>query len=199
LLLTKNVILASSSRFRAALLAQAGIIVSRETPNIDERALEARAVAHSPAELALLLAQAKAEEVSRRFKQALVIGCDQILVCENHILHKVKNLADARARLRFLASKTHQLHSAIAVYEGGVKRWQHGEVSHLTMRPLTENFIEAYLRQNGEDILAVPGLYQIEGLGIQLFEKIEGDWHAIIGLPLIPLLNCLRKLKVLNA
>jgi len=195
---TQNIILASSSRFRATLLAQAGVVVSYETPKVDERELEKNSASHSAADLALLLAEAKSEEVSSRFPDCLVIGCDQILACENHILHKVKDKQEARQRLQFLSGKCHQLHMGLAVYESGNKLWQHQECAYLTMRPLTGAFIEAYLHRVGEGVLTTPGLYHIEGLGIQLFEKISGDWHSIIGLPLLPLLDFLRKREVLD-
>jgi len=187
-----KIILASSSRFRSEILQKSGLNVSRETPKIDERALEAQCGKKSPSELALLLAMAKAEEVSQRFMNYSVIGCDQIMVCENHILHKVKDRQQAQKRLCFLSGKTHQLHTSISVYWAGKLLWQHQDEAFLTMRSLTEEFISTYLQKVGDGALATPGIYQIEGLGIQLFEKIRGDYHSIIGLPLLPLLNFLR-------
>jgi len=190
--LKNKIILASSSSFRAELLAKAGLIVSRETSRVDERVLE-KIINQSPDELAMQLSKAKAEEVSYRFVDGLVIGCDQILSCEGKILHKVKDFKEARQRLRFLSGKIHYLHSCIAVYKGGGCLWEYGERASLTMHLLTDEFIDYYLQQAGDGILATAGLYQIEGIGIRLFEKIKGDYHAIIGLPLLPLLNFLRK------
>jgi len=179
-------------------LAKAGVIVSRETARIDERALEQKLIANPPAALALKLAQAKAEEVSCRFQDALVIGCDQILSCEGKIFHKVNNLVEARQRLHFLSAKTHYLHTAIALYKGKEFLWQHEECAALTMRSLTDRFIDTYLQQAGSGILSTAGVGHVEGLGIRLLEKMEGDYHAIIGLPLLPLLNFLTTKGVLD-
>jgi len=193
LILKEKIILASKSPFRLALLEKAGLCVSRETSSINERDLEKDFLSFSPDGLALKLAKAKAEEVSHRFKNALVIGCDQILSCEKNILHKVKNLEEARQRLRFLSGRVHHLHTFVAVYKNGDFLWQYGEQASLKMHLLGEKFIDYYLQQVGEEILAIAGICQIEGMGIRLLEKIEGDYHAIIGLPLLPLLNFLRE------
>jgi len=201
----KNIILASSSRFRADLLEKAGVVVSRETPQLNERELEKHYYLASPEklaspeELACILAAAKAQEVGQYFPDAVVIGCDQILACEGQILHKVRNKNEAAQRLRQLSGKTHYLHSAISLWQKHQSLWQYQEQAALTMNILTDRFIEDYLQQIDEDAMMTAGIYQIEGIGIRLFNKIEGDFFTIIGLSLLPLLNFLRKMGIIDA
>jgi|GEM_PF-79325 len=145
----------------------------------------------SPRELALKLASAKAKEVSWRFSNDFIIGCDQILSFKGKIFHKVKNWDEARQRLQILSGKTHFLHTAVTVYQNENCLWQKIEKAKLTMRSLSDQLIENYLKQVDDSVLATAGICQIEGLGIRLFKRIKGDYHAIIGLPLLPLLNFL--------
>ena len=188
------IVLASGSLARRTLLANAGLVFDVEPAALDERATEAPLVARgaAPADIATALAGAKAAEVSRRLPGAHVIGADQTLDCDGHRGTKSANLAEARAQLQRLAGRAHRLHSAVAVARGGVVRWRHVESATLTMRPLTPAEIDDYLGQVGETALGSVGVYQLEGAGIRLFERIEGDYFTILGLPLLPLLAYLR-------
>ena len=195
-----GIVLASASPARRALLSNAGIAFAVEPALIDERAVEAPHVASgsSPAAIAMVLAAAKAEEVSRRFPDAFVIGSDQTLDCDGHRGTKSRDLAEARAQLERLAGRSHCLHSAVAVARGGATRWQHIDSATLTMRPLSGADIGAYLSRIGDNALKSVGVYQLEGEGIRLFERIEGDYFAILGLPLLPLLTYLRSEGVIT-
>ncbi len=188
------IVLASGSPARRTLLANAGIEFTVEPAAVDERAVEAPLVARgaSPAEIASVLADAKAAEVSRRLPAAFVIGGDQTLDCDGHRGTKSHDLAEARAQLQRLAGRAHQLHSAVAVASGGSVTWRHRDTATLTMRPLGEAEIDAYLGRVGGQALNSVGVYQLEGEGIRLFERIEGDYFTILGLPLLPLLAYLR-------
>ena len=188
------IVLASGSPARRALLANAGLAFAIEPSTLDERAIEAPLITRgaAPAEIAAALADAKAVEISRRLPDALVIGADQTLDCDGHRGTKSETVAEARAQLQRLAGRSHQLHSAVAVARGGAVRWRHLDSAALTMRPLTAAEIDAYLGRVGEDILKSVGVYQLEGEGIRLFERIEGNYFTILGLPLLPLLAYLR-------
>jgi septum formation protein len=189
-----RIVLASGSPARRTLLANAGIAFAVEPSTVDERAVEAPLIARgaSPAEIASALAEAKAVEVSRRIPQALVIGADQTLDCDGHRGTKSESLAEARTQLQRLAGRSHQLHSAVAVARDGAVAWRLRDSATLTMRPLSAAEIDAYLARVGETVLKSVGVYQLEGEGIRLFERIEGDYFTILGLPLLPLLAYLR-------
>lgn len=198
--MTANIILASTSPFRRALLENAGVAFDVDRPQVDERAVE-EAVATSgvtPAEIALILAQAKAEEVSARQPASLVIGCDQTLSFEGQLLHKPKDMEEARRRLLAFSGQTHFLHSAVVVARGGLMIWSHVAEAAMTMRPLDPGFAGRHLARVGEKALSSVGAYQVEGEGIQLFERIEGDHFTIVGLPLLPLLKALRELGAID-
>lgn len=190
-----GLVLASSSPARRALLAGTNLSFDVVPSTIDERVVEAPLVAAgaTPAAIATALAEAKAEEVSRRRPAALVIGADQTLDCDGHRGTKAANRAEARAALARLAGRTHHLHSAVAVAKNGVVTWRHRDSAALTMRPLSPAFIDAYLARVGDAVLKSVGVYQIEGEGIRLFDRIEGDYFTILGLPLLPLLAYLRE------
>ena len=189
-------ILASSSKVRARLLQEAGIAFTVQSPGLDEHAMR-EAVgstgALSPQDIAEVLARAKAEAVSELVPQAFVIGADQVLAFGDRILSKPDSMAAARRELLDLSGKSHTLHSAVAVAVRGGTVWAHSEASTLTMRALTPQFIGRYLAAAGEEVLSSVGAYQLEGLGVQLFEKIDGDYFSILGLPLLPLLDALRR------
>jgi septum formation protein len=192
-----RLVLASGSSARRTLLENAGLAFDVVPSSVDERAVEAPLVASgaTPAEIAAALAVAKAEEVSRRLADtpdALVIGADQTLDCDGHRGTKSATLAAARTELARLAGRSHRLHSAVAVAQGGVVFWRHLDTATLTMRPLSPEYIEAYLGRVGAAVLNSVGVYQLEGEGIRLFERIQGDYFTILGLPLLPLLACLR-------
>ncbi|WP_455474146.1 Maf family nucleotide pyrophosphatase [Bartonella sp. B30(2025)] len=191
-------ILASLSSYRAQLLKKAGLNFLVEGASFDERKIEKTVTAKTPKELSCFLASEKAKNVSNRFPGAVVIGCDQVLDFENKIFHKVRNCREAHKRLSLLSGKTHFLHSAVALFKNGQEIWVESFTAHMSVRPLSSEFIERYLAHVGEDVLNSVGVYQIEGKGIHLFEKIEGDFFTIIGLPLLPLLDKLRHLGCID-
>ncbi len=198
--MTQAVILASGSASRRSLLAGAGIDVVAIKPNVDEEAAKQslRASQTSVRDQAMHLAELKAIKVSQTHS-GMVIGGDQMLSLDGEALDKPKDLAEAGSHLRRLSGQTHTLETAIAIAEGGVPVWRHLARPKLTVRRLTDAYIEAYLCQCGEQILATVGAYQLEGLGAQLFNKIEGDYFSILGLPLLPLLDYLRTRRVIEA
>jgi septum formation protein len=194
-------ILASTSSIRARLLEAAGLAFIIEPPGLDEGAmLQAVSGEKSldPADVAEVLARAKAEAVSDLAAGAYVIGADQVLVLEDRILSKPDSMDAARRQLLDLRGKTHTLHTAVAVATNGETVWAETETARLTMRKLTPEFIGRYLAAAGEAVLSSVGAFQIEGLGIQLFEKIDGDYFTILGLPLLPLLETLRREGVID-
>lgn len=195
-----QLILASKSPFRAMLMKNAGLVFRQETANVDERAIEEAVgdAAISPEDLALILAEAKAIDVSERFPQALVLGSDQTLSLGDEVLHKANNLDEAARRLTKLSGKTHQLNSAITLSKNGETLWRHVSVARLTMRNLTPAFIGRHLARSGKSVLGSVGCYQLEGEGLQLFETIEGDYFTIVGLPMLPLLAKLRELEAID-
>jgi septum formation protein len=196
-----ELILASASSGRAAILRGAGLVFRQDPANVDERALEAQAVAASDTGridaggLALLLAAAKAKDVSVRHPGALVLGADQVMDCGGVLQYKPPTLADARDQLLALRGRTHTLSSALCVAQGGSITWQHLDRARLTMRVFTDAFLDDYCRGEGEEMLQSVGAYRIEGRGIQLFSAIEGDHFTIIGLPLLPFLGYLRDIE----
>ncbi len=187
-------ILASASPARQAILKNAGICARSHPAGIDERAAEMPLIQSGAGadDLAQALAMIKARHVSEQHLGDLVIGADQTLEIEGERLNKPADMAAARRQLLKLAGKEHQLHSAIACCRNGAVIWQYMETVTLTMRPLTPAEIGRYLAMVGASALASVGSYQIEGPGIQLFARIEGDYFAILGLPLLPLLTFLR-------
>lgn len=189
------IILGSGSRSRQMLLENAGIAFDIVRPEVDERAVE-DAVENSgvtPSELAVILAEAKATEVSLRHPRALVIGSDQTMSLQDRLFHKPLDMADARRHLLSLSGNTHELHSAVVVAQAGIAVWRHVDTARLTMRRLSPEFIGRHLAAVGDQALQSVGGYQVEGRGIQLFERIEGSHFTIVGLPLLPLLGFLRE------
>ena len=193
----KPLILASLSPFRKSILENAGLEFDVEGAKIDERQLEKTLGKITPEELAKELAIKKAEDVSRRFPNALVIGCDQTLELEGNALHKVANLEQVRQRLAALSGKTHYLHSGIALAKAGKADWVGLSTARMAVRSLSREFIDYYIDKTGDDVQSSVGAYQVEGLGIQLFDKIEGDYFTIIGLPLLLLLQKLRETGII--
>lgn len=190
-----RLILASASAARHRLLAAAGIACEAIAAAIDEAPVKraCQAAGGSPGAAALELAGLKALDVANRHPGATVIGADQMLDCDGRWFDKPKDRDAARAQLQALAGRTHHLSSAVALAENGMLSWRHVEPAHLTMREPSEAFLEAYLDRAGEGVLGSVGAYQFEGLGAQLFERVEGDYFAILGLPLLPLLAALRE------
>ena len=195
-----QLILASGSPFRRQLMKNAGLEFKAVPADIDEREVEGplAAAGASPEDIALVLAEAKADDVSGRNQNAWVIGSDQTLSLEDEVLHKVSDMEGARRRLLQLSGRTHHLNSAIAIVRNGQTVWRHVSVASLTMRKLEPGEIGRHLSDAGSGVLSSVGAYQIEGLGIRLFDRIEGDIFTIMGLPMLPLLAELRRLGVIH-
>jgi septum formation protein len=190
-------ILASQSRARQALLRNAGIDFEAVAAGLDERALQQASGLSAPGEIAALLARAKALAVSSRQPGRLVVGADQTLAQGTQLFSKPAGRAQAAEQLRALAGCVHELHSAVAVVRDGKILFAEVAVARLTMRRLGRPEIEAYLDEAGEAVMTSVGAYQLEGLGVYLFERIEGDHFTILGLPLLPLLAFLRSERLL--
>ena len=189
-------ILASTSKARAKLLEAAGLAFIVEPPGLDESVmLQAISGERSldPHDVAEVLARAKAEAVSDLASGAYIIGADQVLVLEDRILTKPDSMEAARRQLLDLRGKSHTLHTAVVVATNGETIWGETQIATLSMRKLSPEFIGRYLAAAGEAALASVGAYQIESIGVQLFEKIDGDYFSILGLPLLPLLDALRQ------
>jgi septum formation protein len=190
-------LLASKSESRRAILAAAAIPVEVLPADIDERAIEARAGGQSPGEIAALLAREKAGAVAKRRPGRLVLGADQTLALGRRLFAKPASLAAARDQLKTLRGTSHELHSALALVRDGAVVFAHRETARLTMRNFSDQFLEAYLAAAGLAVMASVGGYQVERTGIQLFERIEGDHFTILGLPLLALLDYLRRERCL--
>ena len=195
-----KIVLASKSVFRAQLLENAGVPFVTEAANIDEREVEAPLLQAnlSGADVAEVLAIAKATDVSARNMDAWVIGSDQTLTFEEKLLHKPTDMDEARRRILEFSGKTHELNSAVSLVRNGDVLWSHNDVSAITFRNLDPAYVGRYAAEAGDTILSSVGAYQIEGHGINLFEKIKGDYFSIMGLPLLPLLAELRRLKLID-
>ena len=189
---TSPLILASQSSARKTLLANAGLDFDAVTADIDERGIQAASKLSSPREIGLLLAREKAKAVSANRPESYVIGADQTLARGNRLFNKPAGRSQALAQLRDLAGNTHELNSAVAVAHDGKIVFEDVSVARMTMRPMSEAELSAYLDAAGDTVTTSVGAYQLEGLGVHLFEHIEGDHFTILGLPLLPLLAFLR-------
>ncbi|MEH6725014.1 MAG: Maf family nucleotide pyrophosphatase [Hyphomicrobiales bacterium] len=195
---TAPLVLASQSPVRASLLRDAGLKITTTSAAIDERVVEAAMGSDVNGEdLAQVLAEAKAGDVSPRFADTMIIGADQTLTCEGQTLHKADSDEDLRRKLLWLSGRTHTLHAAIAVVRNGETIWRHTDQAQMRMRKLSPEFIGRYVAETLPESLCSVGGYQLEGIGSQLFEQIEGDYFTILGLPLLPLLAWLRAENVL--
>jgi septum formation protein len=198
-----QIILASTSRARREMLAAAGVAFTVEAADVDEPAIRktllAAKSAATPPQIADALARAKAEDVSQRHKGSLVIGGDQVLALGTELLTKARDEAAARATLKKLRGMTHELHSAVALAVDGRVLWTHTGTARLKMRDFSDAFLEEYLTRARDRIGQSVGAYELEGLGVQLFDKIEGDYFTILGLPLLPLLAELRAYGMIAA
>ncbi|QOG16075.1 MULTISPECIES: Maf family nucleotide pyrophosphatase [Bradyrhizobium] len=186
-------ILASQSSARKLLLANAGLEFKALTADIDERGIQAASKLSSPREIGLLLAREKAKAVSAHHPGSYVIGADQTLALGDRLFNKPAGRAQALAQLRDLAGNSHELNSAVAVAHDGKIVFEDVSVARMTMRSMTDAELSAYLDAAGEVVTTSVGAYQLEGLGVHLFERIEGDHFTILGLPLLPLLAFLRR------
>jgi septum formation protein len=194
---TSRLILASQSRARQALLANAGIAFEAIPAEIDEREIQRVSGLSAPGEIASLLARNKALSVSSCQPGRIVVGADQTLALGKRLFSKPADRAQAAEQLRSLAGASHELHSAVAVARDGKIMFETIAVARMSMRQLSEVEIDAYLDQAGDAVTTSVGAYQLEGLGIHLFEGIEGDHFTILGMPLLPLLAFLRSQQLL--
>lgn len=193
-----NLVLASQSAARAALLVAAGLRFEARPARVDEDAVKRsmHAEAASPEDAALALAGLKAARV--REPDALVIGADQLLVCEGDWFDKPADSAQARTQLTALRGRTHTLVTCVVCRRGGQEIWHHVARPKLRMRAFSDRFLDAYLEAEGDAVLGSVGAYRLEGLGMQLFDQVEGEYAAILGLPMLPLLGFLRQHGVLT-
>ncbi|OPZ00857.1 septum formation inhibitor Maf [Bradyrhizobium sacchari] len=194
---TSPLVLASQSSARKMLLANAGLAFEAVTADIDERGIQASSNLSDPREIALLLAREKAKAVSADRPGSYVIGADQTLALGSRLFNKPTGRAQALAQLRDLAGNSHELNSAVAVARDGTIVFEDVSVARMTMRPMSEAELPAYLDAAGDAVTRSVGAYQLEGLGIHLFERIEGDHFTILGLPLLPLLAFLRSQQLI--
>jgi septum formation protein len=192
-------LLASSSATRRTLLERAGLAFEAVPAAVDEAALKeaCQAEAIPPEDAAIILAEAKAERIARRRPEALVLGCDQLLVCTmedgtDRWFDKPADLLAARGHLQALRGRTHRLVTATVAWRNGERIWQDVTIPRLAMRGFSDAFLDAYLAAEGEALCASVGAYRLEGLGVHLFSRVEGEHSAILGLPLMPLLRFLR-------
>jgi septum formation protein len=195
---TKPLILASQSAARQALLTSAGIAFEAIPAELDERAIQLASALSAPGEIAALLARDKALFVSAKHPDRLIVGADQTLILGERLFSKPGGRAQAAAQLRALAGQVHELHSAAAVARDGEIVFENVSIARMTMRSLDDAAISAYLDAAGENVATSVGAYQLEGLGVHLFEHIEGDHFTILGLPLLPLLKFLRSQGLLQ-
>jgi septum formation protein len=194
-----KIILASASPTRAELLMGVGLDFDVEPAVVDEVALREHLMGEGAplSEIAVLLAEVKARAVSRAHPDALVIGADQILLLGHEVFEKPSDTSAARETLQRLRGKTHELISAVALVHEGDTVWQGSEAARLTMREFSHEFLEDYLSAEDEAVLGSVGAYRLEGRGAQLFQKVEGDYFTILGLPLLQLLAVLREAGII--
>ncbi len=186
-------VLASKSDVRGKMIAAAGLRFEIRPAPIDERAVEAKAGSPDAIAAASLLARAKAEAVAASLPGRVVLGADQTLALGSERFSKPKDRTQAKEQLRALRGKTHALHSALALMRDGAVLFDYVDTARLTMRDFSDRFLDDYLEMAGDVAMSSVGGYQLEGIGIQLFERVEGDYFTILGLPLLPLLAFLRQ------
>lgn len=191
--MSRPLLLASSSAIRLQLLRNAGLEVSAQPARIDEDSLRQslEAEAARPRDIADALAEMKAAKLSDRFPQALVLGCDQVLDLKGRVFTKPATPADARSQLLALRGQTHALLSAAVLYDAGQPIWRHVGQARLTMRDFSDSYLDSYIARNWPEISHSVGAYLLEAEGVRLFDRIEGDYFTILGLPLLPLLSYL--------
>jgi septum formation protein len=194
-----HLILASGSESRAKILRDAGVDFDVIPAHVDEDAVKdsMRAAKQPHRAVADALAELKAQRVSSQHPQDFVIGADQVLSVNGWLVSKCETLRDARNLLTELRGKTHELYSAVVLAKGGSPVWRHVAKASMTMHNFSDDFLDHYLEEGGENLLSGVGCYQLESIGAQLFSKVDGDYFAILGLPLIPLLSALREQGVI--
>ena len=188
-----DIILASTSKIRGKILSAAGIEFSVLNSELDEDKAKDSLTELSPQRVSLELARLKSEKISRQHPKTMTIGADQVLGFENQVFNKPISRADAKKQLSMLRNATHTLYSAISCSIAGTEVWNHCSEARMTMRDFTPEFLSSYLDGSPADYLSSVGAYKLEETGIQLFEKIEGDYFTILGLPILPLLGFLRQ------
>ena len=194
----QSLILASASKTRSQILLNAGIVFRVQVADIDEKEVKRKFNFKHPEELASELAYQKADKISRSCEDSLVIGADQILECDGVLFDKPTNKKEVVSHLKFLRGKTHRLVSAVCVIHNTEKYWEFTDSVKLTMRKLTDEFIQTYAAEAGTEIFSSVGGYRLENIGAQLFIRVEGDFFTVLGLPLLPLLEFLRSQKFLK-
>ncbi len=191
-------ILASASRSRAEILRGAGVPFSVHPAQIDEDAVKRDMRGAGGHAIAEKLADLKALSVSTEYPQDLVLGADQVLMLDNELFSKAETLGVAAAQLRRLRGRPHQLIGALVLARNGKSVWRHIDIATLWVRDFSEDFLKSYLAAESDALLGSVGCYRLEGMGAQLFERVEGDYFSILGLPLLPLLAALRDHGVLE-
>ncbi|MFV0243861.1 MAG: Maf family protein [Qingshengfaniella sp.] len=194
------IVLASGSEIRAQLLRSAGVMVETARPRVDEEAVKRSMVAEGalPRDITDALAEMKARKISERYPDALVIGCDQVIDFKKEILSKSDSPAAARDQLALLSGQTHALLSAAVICQAGRPLWRHVGVARLTMRVLSDAYLDAYIQRNWDSIRHSVGAYKLEEEGVRLFSRIEGDYWTILGIPLLELLSYLTLRKEID-
>jgi septum formation protein len=198
--LDKQIILASGSEIRKTLLENAGVDIMVQPARIDEAEIKKALLAEGakPHDIADALAEYKAQRTAGRNPDALVIGCDQVLVCDGRTYDKAETLDQAETTLRDLRGKAHQLLSAVVIYDAGKPVWRTIGRAQLIMRNFSDAFLEDYIARNGEDLLTTVGCYKLESEGVQLFARVQGDYFTVLGFPLLDVLEFLRNGSVLD-
>lgn len=198
----QEIVLASGSRARREMLAAAGVPFTVQAADVDEPAIRARLFDEdkhiAPKKVAEVLAIAKAEDVSGKRPGCVIIGADQVLALDDALLSKAQSVEAAREALKRLRGRTHELHSAVAFAEDGKASFTHVATARLAMRDFSDAFLDDYLNRAADRVTQTVGAYELEGLGIQLFEQIDGDYFTILGMPLMPVLAELRWRGILS-
>jgi septum formation protein len=189
-----RIVLASASATRARLLASAGVVFEPSPARIDEESVKSSlgAAGASPLEIAVKLAELKAKQVSARHLGDFVLGADQVMVCDGRIYDKPRDREEAAEQLMALRGRWHEQISAACVVRDGERVWHHADRTRLYVRPFSDQFLRDYLSAAGAGALNGPGAYQLEGVGAQLFSRVDGDFFTVLGLPLLAVLDFLR-------